>query len=371
VSDQPGSRVAILIVGFRNADDVGACVSALSCAREEPAFDIFVCENGGREAFDKLHKALASPHGPCSIVSDGLPDPFASPSGRLLDVRCLALNGRSSRVWIGRAAQNLGYAGGLNVWINRLLPLNAWNGIWILNPDCEPEPDALDALVKRSANGNKGMVGSTIVPFEDPDRVHCRGGLRWRPLMTRQAIIGFQEPLNAPFDLNAIEAALYCISVASMYVTRACVARIGSMDERFFLYYEDADWSLRAKQCGLGYASDSIVRHKGGTTIGSAGPRARRSRLSVYLQSRNHINFVRKHLPGSLLLAGIVSFAYAVSYLVAGSSQNFRTALDGLIAGVKGETGIPAFMAEANVEQAAPAVNVAPSEIKHTVRSDA
>jgi N-acetylglucosaminyl-diphospho-decaprenol L-rhamnosyltransferase len=371
VSDQAGCRVAILIVGFRNSDDVSACVTALSRSNAQPDFDIFVCENGGSEAFDELHIALASPQGPCSTVSDDLPEPLGSPSGRLLDVRCLALNGRSSRVWIGRAAQNLGYAGGLNVWINRLLPLKAWNGIWILNPDCEPEPDALDALVKRAVNGNKGMVGSTIVSFEDREHVHCRGGLRWRPLMTRPAIIGFQEPLNAPFDLNAIEAALHCISGASMYVTRACLAKIGPMDERFFLYYEDADWSAQAKQYGLGYASDSIVRHKGGTTIGSAGPRAKRSRLSVYLQSRNHINFVRKHLRGVLPLASIVSFVYAVSYLVAGSSQNFRTALDGLIAGLKSETGIPAFMVGANVERAAQLVNVTLSKIKETARSDA
>ena len=350
MSDQAGCRVAILIVGFRNPKDVSACLTALSRSKVRPAFDIFVCENGGREAFDELYMTLASPQGPCSTISDDLPDALASPSGRLLDVRCLALNGRSSRVWIGRAAQNLGYAGGLNVWINRLLLLETWSGIWILNPDCEPEPDALDALVKRAVNGDKGLVGSTIVPFEDRDHVHCRGGLRWRPLMMRPAIIGFHEPLNAPFDLNAIEAALYCISGASMYVTRACLAKIGPMDERFFLYYEDADWSMQAKQCGLGYANDSIVRHKGGTTIGSAGPRAKRSRLSVYLQSRNHINFVRKHLRGRLPVACIVSFAYAVSYLVAGSPQNFRTALDGLIAGLKGETGVPGFMVGTNVE---------------------
>jgi len=371
VGNQASRRVAILIVGFRNPKDVSACLTALSRSRVQPAFDIFVCENGGREAFDDLYTALGSPQGPCSAVSDDLPDPFASPSGRLLDVRCLALNARSSRVWIGRASQNLGYAGGLNVWINRLLPLKAWNGIWILNPDCEAEPDALDALVKRAVNGNKGMVGSTVVSFEDRDHVHCRGGLRWRPLMMRPAIIGFQEPLNAPFDLNAIEAALHCISGASMYVTRACLAKIGPMDERFFLYYEDADWSVQAKQYGLGYASDSIVRHKGGTTIGSAAPRAKRSRLSVYLQSRNHINFVRKHLRGRLPLASIVSFAYAASYLVAGSRQNFKIALEGLIAGLKGETGVPGFMTRANAEEAVQAVNIIPTRIKDTARSDA
>jgi N-acetylglucosaminyl-diphospho-decaprenol L-rhamnosyltransferase len=353
VSNQAGYRVAVLIVGFRNAQDISACVTALSRATVQPSFDIFICENGGSESFDELYMALAGVQGLCTAVSEDLPQPLSA-SGRLLAVRCLALNGRSSRVWIGCAAQNLGYAGGINVWIDRLQHFQGWDGIWVLNPDCEPEPGALGALVNRAVVGKKGMVGSTILSSGDRDHVHSRAGLHWRRPMMRMAIIGYQELLNAPFDLDAIEARLDCISGASMYVTRACLDEIGPMDERFFLYYEDADWSIRAKQYGLGYASDSIVRHKGGTTIGSAGRRSKRSRLSVYLQSRNHIHFVRKRLRPLLPLAGILSFLYAMEYFFAGSPQNFKAALDGLIAGLKGETGRPLNLVEAHIERVAP-----------------
>ena len=341
MSDQAGFRVAVLIVGFRNPQDIRACVAALSLAALQPSFDVFICENGGTESFDELDAALVGAQGLCTAVCNDLPQSLISPSGRLLDVRCMTLNGRSSRIWIGCAAQNLGYAGGINVWINRLLNLQGWDGIWILNPDCEPEPGALDALIERAINGNKGMVGSTILSFEDRDHVHCRGGHHWRWLMMKLAIVGFRQPISAPFDLIEIEAALDCISGASMYVTRACLDKLGPMDERFFLYYEDADWSNRAKKYGLGYASGSVVRHKGGTTIGSAGSRAKRSRLSVYLQSRNHIHFVRKHFRLLLPLAGILGFLYALEYLLVGSPQNFKAALDGLMAGLKGETGRP------------------------------
>jgi GT2 family glycosyltransferase len=164
--------------------------------------------------------------------------------------------------------------------------------------------------------------------------------------MMRLAIIGFRQPLSAAFDLKAIESQLDCISGASMYVTRACLYKIGPMDERFFLYYEDADWSIRAKPYGLGYASASIVRHKGGTTIGSASGRTKRSRLSVYLQSRNHVQFVRKHLRFAMPMAGVLGFLYALEYLLAGSRQNFKAALDGLMAGFAGETGRPRKLME-------------------------
>lgn len=335
-------RVAILIVSFRNPHDVQACLTALSRSTAE-RFDIFVCENGGSESFHKLCDTLMGPQGPCITVSDDLQDPLVSSSGRLVDVKCLALKDRPSRVWIGCAAQNLGYAGGINVWIDRLLPISDWEGIWVLNPDAEPEPGALRALVERAVAGNKGMVGSTIVPSVNRNFVHCRAGHRWRKLRTNLALIGLGEPVNGPIDLQAIEAALDCIAGGSMYVTRACLEKIGPMDERFFLFYEDADWSIRAKKHGLGYARDSIVPHTGGTTIGSAGGRAERSRLSVYLESRNHLHFVRMHWHRYLPLAIFMGFLYATAYLFALSPRNFKAAVEGLVAGMKGETGLPRF----------------------------
>jgi N-acetylglucosaminyl-diphospho-decaprenol L-rhamnosyltransferase len=334
-------RVAILIVGFRNAGDVQACLTALSAATADPRFDIFVCENGGAGAFHELHDALIGPQGPCIVGSDDLPDARVS-AGRFVAVKGLALKDRPSRVWLGCAAQNLGYAGGINVWLDRLLTIPDWDGVWILNPDAEPEPDALRALVDRAVTGGKGMVGSTIVPSVG-GRVHCRAGHRWRKLRTSLALIGLGEPIDGAVDLEAIEADLDCIAGGSMYVTRACLEKIGLMDERFFLFYEDADWSLRAKKHGLGYAPDSIVPHKGGTTIGSARLRAERSRLSVYLAGRNHLHFVRMHWRRYLPIAMLLGCAEATSYLLALSPGNFKAAIGGLLAGMKGETGRPGF----------------------------
>ena len=185
------------------------------------------------------------------------------------------------------------------------------------------------------------MVGSTILPSDDCKFIHCRGGHHWRKFKTSTAIVGFRDPVNGPINLPAIESALDCISGASMYVTRACLEKIGLMDERFFLYYEDADWSMRAKGQGLGYARDSIVRHTGGTTIGSARLRAERSQLSVYLESRNRIHFVRMYWWPFLPLAYAVGLAYAAAYLFARSPRSFSTALNGLFAAMRGETGPP------------------------------
>jgi N-acetylglucosaminyl-diphospho-decaprenol L-rhamnosyltransferase len=340
---EQNSRVAILIVGYRNPQDVRACLAALSRLTPESRFDVLICENGGREWFEKLNLALLDPQGPCRPSEHEI-DFLAWSDSRLVGVNTLVLKDRPARVWIGCAAENLGYAGGVNVWIETILVNAEWNGIWVLNPDSEPEPAALQALIERSTTGNKGMVGSTIVPTISGGRVHCRAGHHWRKSRTNLALIGFGEPLDAAVDLQDIEAKLDCIAGGSMYLTRECLEKIGPMDERFFLFYEDADWSVRAKQLGLGYAPDSIVPHKGGTTIGSARLRADRSRLSVYLESRNHIHFVRLHWRRYLPLAIILSCVYATTYLVAFAPKNFIAAVQGLWAGLRGETGRPLFL---------------------------
>lgn len=240
-------RVAILIVGFCNPLDLKACLSALAQSSAGPTFDIFVCENGGSEAYARLCEALLDPTGPCRPCNGERPDPVGPASGRLVKLECLALKDRDATVWVGCANQNLGYAGGVNVWLERLLPISRFTGFWIVNPDAEPDPGALRALVERSQMANKGMVGSTIVPTDNHDFVYCRAGHHWRKLRTSLALVGHGQSRAAPIDLVALEATLDCISGASLYVTRACLEDIGFMDERFFLYYEDADWSARAK----------------------------------------------------------------------------------------------------------------------------
>ena len=127
-----------------------------------------------------------------------------------------------------------------------------------------------------------------------------------------------------------------------MYVTRPCLEKIGPMDESYFLFFEDLDWGLRAKACGLGYASASIVRHQRGTTTGTAKSLATIPRLSVYLEHRNGIHFVCRHFPWTLPVRVTVSCLFAIRFLMHRAPKNFMAALKGLLAGLKGEVGRPA-----------------------------
>jgi GT2 family glycosyltransferase len=335
------AKVAVLIVGYKNADDIVCCLSALSQMTPQPDFEVFVCENGGRDAYELLLRRLVD-EATCRLCEDD--DPNADAAGApFLNVRRLRLVGRGAKVTIGCADANLGYGGGVNAWLRRLMTQPGWNGVWILNPDAEPAPDALAALVARAEAGAKGMVGSTILESGSQEVIRFRGGIQWRKFTARCAAIGLGERLDARVDLAAIERAMESPSGASMYVTRACIDAIGLMDESYFLFFEDLDWGARAKKLGLGYASASVVAHQRGTTTGSFGHGKSLSRLAVYLEHRNAIHFVRRHHPWALPTRIVISAAEAMRFLIRRAPGSCMAALAGLSAGVQGERGLPSW----------------------------
>jgi GT2 family glycosyltransferase len=90
---------------------------------------------------------------------------------------------------------------------------------------------------------------------------------------------------------------------AFFLVRRRVFESLGGFDERFFMYLEDLDFSLRARQAGwrTTYLADVRAQHVGGGT----SAQVKRARLFYALRSR--FLYVRKHfapLPAASLIAG-------------------------------------------------------------------
>ncbi len=249
--------------------------------------------------------------------------------------------GQMVRVY--RAKDNLGYAGGINVSIRQLEAAAPWSALWILNPDTEPDPQALAALVRRAREGRYGLVSSRLV-FKATGRVQSYGG-RWRPLIARGFNIGMNAPRDAIPDFDAIERRMDYVSGASLFATREYVESVGPMDERYFLYCEEVDWCFRRGHRRLGYAHEALVYHSHGTTIGSSAGRGERSRISVYLDERNKLLFTRRFYPALYPLVLLTTLVLTLQYLMAGAIDNFFVALSGWFAGVRGEEGRPDLFA--------------------------
>lgn len=330
-----GVEVPIVIVGFGNADDIAKCLTAVSEQRDCPRIGVFICENGGAAAFDALVGALAKPGGPCA----GDVEPIDTEG--FLRVRRLNLVGAQVPVTVGLARENLGFPGGVNAWIRPLLAERGWSGVWILNPDTWPQPRALAELVDFAVKRRKGMVSSRIM-FPDRSDIASSRGLKFRKLSASEAGVDIFAPVSPPPDPDDVERRIESPTGVSFYVTRACIDEIGLMDESYWLYWEDFDWGVRAKAaCGIGYAHNSVVPHIGGSSSGAVRKRSERSAFSVYLKNRNKLHFVRRHHPRWFAWTILVSFLRSAEFLAAGSTRNFVAAVNGVIAGVRGEKGRP------------------------------
>ena len=257
-------EIPIVIVGFGNAADIVKCLTAVREQRGSPKIGVFICENGGAGAFDALIEALSSSGGPCA----GEAETIEVDAPVFLRVRRLRLAGAGVPVFVAEASENLGFPGGVNSWIRLFLLERGWEGVWVLNPDTWPAPEALAELVRYADKRRKGMVQSRIM-FADRSDITSSRGLKWHKFRAKQTGVDIFAPVSPAPDPDDIERRMDSPTGVSFYVTRACIDTIGLMDNSYWLYWEDFDWGVRAKAaCGVGYAHDSVVPHIGGELVG-------------------------------------------------------------------------------------------------------
>jgi GT2 family glycosyltransferase len=332
-------RVAVAIVSYGRQDDVLRCIEALA-ASDFNYYDVVIVENAGAAAFDRLAATLGARWTENTASEpDRLPlrGPRADESW-LRGWRAMLPGGQP--IVVLEASDNLGYGGGINVAIRYAEVTDRYRGVCVLNPDTEADPRALGVLVRYAEDGNYGLVGCRLILIGR----HCvqmRAGGAWRYFMGRGLSFGYGEAIDAPADVAAIERRLQWISGAALYATADYVRSVGLMSEKFFLYCEDLEWSLRRGAFRLGYAHDAIIYHAHGTTIGSAAKLRDRSRLSIYLEERNGILLSREQFAAAFPLIAAVKLLLTLDYLMRGSWPVFLVALDGWWAGMRGKSGRP------------------------------
>ena len=304
-------HVVVCIVGFRNPDDILGCLRALEQSTYAD-FEIAICENGGAVAFEEL-----------SVV---LP-----PTLR---------NGQPVRATL--APRNLGYAGGVNACIALTSDADAW---WVLNPDTQPEPEAMALYVARFSLGDCEAVGSTI--YLEDGRVQSHGG-RWRPWLARAESIGHGSSLSLVPEPAEIERQQNYLNGASMMMGSRFLEVVGPMREEYFLYCEEVEWCLRGVALGmrLGYVPGARVMHYAGTTTGSYDDITKRPRTPIYLNERNKILTTRDCFPGRLPMAALSSLL--LIFIRFGRRRAWKQVgygVAGWAAGLTNSRGVPRWMA--------------------------
>lgn len=219
-----------MIVAYHADPHLDACLDLLTGGAEAATagFDVLVVDNGNAAATGEISRRHGAGYLP-------LPD-------------------------------NLGFAGGVNAalaagWDHR-------RDVMLLNPDARLTPAALDQLsAALHAAPRRAAVAPALI------------GLDGSP---QRATWPLPSPLQSwadAFALTALrERAPFFLVGAVLLLNGAALAELGGLDERYFLYSEEADWQLRARRAGwaLVVVDDVVVAHEGSA---SSSDRLRRLRL--------------------------------------------------------------------------------------------
>jgi GT2 family glycosyltransferase len=188
---------------------------------------------------------------------------------------------------------NLGYAGGSNRGIQYAMDCGAAY-ILLVNNDTIIADDMIQILVDVvETDPAIGIAGPAIFHYDSRDRLWYLGHQesRWLPV---------PRPLWPTAGSRSMEVDY--LSGCGMLIRRALVQDVGLLDERYFMYYEDADFCRRARKAGYRVVAVPKARmwHK--------VSRSSRKDLSgiAYIRTRNRMVFYQRHLHGpSPLLTGL------------------------------------------------------------------
>jgi len=221
----PKNKFLIILVNYKNPDDTIECITSLLKTNVN-LNTIYVIENGSN---DDSYKKL----------SNNFP----------------ALN-------IYVSAKNLGFSGANNVGIKYALE-NDFEYAILLNNDTIVAKDSIQLLIKNMDSFLAAALGSgQIRNYPESNTIWYAGGkiVKWRGLAVHTM---YGEKIdNEQFSTEPQKVTF--ISGCYMAIRLSKLALLGLLEEKFFLYLEDIEYSARAVSKGLTlmYFPASIIYHK-------------------------------------------------------------------------------------------------------------
>lgn len=252
------TTVWIIILNWNGLEDTLDCLESLSHLKlDDTEMQILVIDNN-------------SWIDPCPVVNEMFPD-----------------------VTVIRLNQNRGFAGGCNYGIKLAMEAQS-DYVLLLNNDTTVHQDFLRFLVACAKSSPKvGIVAPMICYANKPDQVWFAGAKSILEL-------GYFEHQYLNRRIDQVPANPF----ASDYVTGCCmlisasvINSVGMLDERFFAYFEDADFCLRARSKGYDVfcVPNSLIWHKESSSTRKNLTEGTTSPFKHYLFARNRIVMIIKH----------------------------------------------------------------------------
>jgi GT2 family glycosyltransferase len=203
--------------------------------------------------------------------------------------QAVASNGWSSWAKTVAAPRNGGFGYGNNLGFELACAQGTPSYLYLLNPDAQVRAGAVGALIDfLQSHPEAGIAGSS---FEHADGTEWSIAFRF-PGLISEFCDGVQlGPLTrllerwcVPIRMGKTPRQVDWICGASMMIRPEVLTAIGGFDERYFLYFEETDFCLRARRAGYStwYVPDSRVMHIRGQSTGVTALKARPPRLPAY-----------------------------------------------------------------------------------------
>lgn len=229
--------------------------------------------------------------------------------------------------------QNQGFAGGNNVGIRHALDAGA-DYVLLLNDDTTMTPDALALMVAADqADPTIGLIGPALVSCRDMTQIYVGAHIHWDSGSATE-ILATPEMLSTPLIRTDY------VPGCALLVNRAVIDRIGLLDERYFAYYEDVDWCLRAAEAGYRCTVTPAARV---SHVNTADVRATGGDGSLYYPRRNQFLFLRRYqhraVPQGMRKALTLCLREYNHLILHGESARAHTLVAGVWDGLRGVSG--------------------------------
>ncbi|MFA6272562.1 MAG: glycosyltransferase family 2 protein [Patescibacteria group bacterium] len=162
--------------------------------------------------------------------------------------------------------KNLGFAGGNNIGIKKALSLGA-DYVALLNQDTEVSNNFVSACVNYLADHKDAGMVSPIVLYPNNNRIWFAGSRIFRGVeILKHPTTKVGEHINKKAIMNDEVKSFGAdwLSGCALFIRKSVFDKIGFIDEKFFMYGEDVDFSLRAVKAGykLGVVNSTTIIHK-------------------------------------------------------------------------------------------------------------
>lgn len=182
--------------------------------------------------------------------------------------------------------ENSGFAHGINLGIRAALAQGA-AALFLLNNDTLLAPDAVARLAQH-LNPGVALLAPIIYYADAPQRVWSLGGtLNPWLLETRGSRRGEEDRGQWPELLE-----LDFVPACGLLAPAAIFQTVGLFDERFFMYYEDLDFCLRARRAGWRIQALTTAKMWHKVSLSSGGSDSPNER---YWMARSSVLYFRKH----------------------------------------------------------------------------